>query len=112
MLNFKGFLLNFLWCVCKPKKLSYIYIRNFQNQIAMSPPISLQEFEKTKQKIDKLNNNHPRFKQIYNEYQLFKNQLWNLQTSEVIEQIPDDFVDAIKIQISYLEDEINDWLKN
>lgn len=35
--------------------------------------------------------------------------LWTLENSETSD-IPEDFLDAIKLQTSYLEDEIEDWL--
>ena len=37
-------------------------------------------------------------------------ELWNLETSDSSGSIPDDFINAIKLQTSYLEDEIEDWL--
>ncbi len=37
-------------------------------------------------------------------------ELWNLETSDTLESIPDDFINAIKLQTTYLEDEIEDWL--
>ena len=36
-------------------------------------------------------------------------ELWNLENTD-ISNIPDDFLDAIKLQTSYLEEEIDDWL--
>ena len=37
-------------------------------------------------------------------------ELWDLENSESTESTPDDFINAIKLQTSYLEDEIQDWL--
>lgn len=36
-------------------------------------------------------------------------ELWNLENSD-ISNIPDDFLNAVKLQTEYLEDEIDDWL--
>lgn len=61
-------------------------------------------------KIEELEKSSSRFKRIYSEYELMSDELWNLETSETTESIPDDFINAIKLQTSYLEDEIQDWL--
>ncbi|WP_232529140.1 hypothetical protein [Chryseobacterium gleum] len=37
------------------------------------------------------------------------NELWNLENSTG-EPVPDDFINAMELQTSYLEDEIEDWL--
>jgi hypothetical protein len=37
-------------------------------------------------------------------------ELWNLESNETTESILDDFINAIKLQTTYLEDEIEDWL--
>ncbi|WP_238555532.1 hypothetical protein [Chryseobacterium sp. P1-3] len=36
-------------------------------------------------------------------------ELWNLENSNG-EPVPDDFINAMVLQTSYLEDEIEDWL--
>ncbi|MDN5422503.1 MAG: hypothetical protein L0G07_03765 [Chryseobacterium sp.] len=36
-------------------------------------------------------------------------ELWNLENS-TDQPVPDDFINAIMLQSSYLEDEIEDWL--
>jgi len=36
-------------------------------------------------------------------------ELWNLENSNN-EPVPDDFINAMILQTSYLEDEIEDWL--
>ena len=36
-------------------------------------------------------------------------ELWELENSD-ISDIPDDFLNAVKLQTEYLEDEIGDWL--
>jgi len=37
------------------------------------------------------------------------NDLWDLENSDG-DPIPDDFITAIQLQTSYLEEEIEDWL--
>ncbi|MDO5616730.1 MAG: hypothetical protein Q4G16_11100 [Cruoricaptor ignavus] len=59
--------------------------------------------------IAELEKNNPRFKRIFSEYETMSEELWNLETAEG-PPIPDDFINAIKLQTSYLEDEIEDWL--
>jgi uncharacterized protein YdcH (DUF465 family) len=60
-------------------------------------------------KIEELEKNSPRFKRIYEEYEFMSDELWNLENSDVT-NIPDDFINAVKLQTEYLEDEIGDWL--
>ena len=37
-------------------------------------------------------------------------ELWDLESNESAESVPDDFINAIKLQTSFLEEEIEDWL--
>lgn len=67
------------------------------------------KFIPQQKKIDELEKNSPRFKRIYEEYELMSNELFNLENSNT-SNIPDDFMDAVKLQTEYLEDEIGDWL--
>ena len=67
------------------------------------------KFVPQQKKIEELEKNSPRFKRIYEEYELMSDELWNLENSDVT-NIPDDFINAVKLQIEYLEDEIGDWL--
>lgn len=60
-------------------------------------------------KIEELEKNSPRFKRIFSEYEVMTDELWNLENSDSV-SIPDDFINAIKQQTEYLEDEIGDWL--
>ncbi len=68
------------------------------------------KFLPQQKKIEELEKSSSRFKRIYSEYELMADELWNLESSETTESIPDDFINAIKLQTSYLEDEIEDWL--
>jgi len=68
------------------------------------------KFLPQQEKIEELEKSSSRFKRIYSEYELMSDELWDLESSESTESIPDDFINAIKLQTSYLEDEIQDWL--
>lgn len=68
------------------------------------------KFLPQQKKIDELEKNNSRFKRIYSEYELMSDELWDLESSESTESVPDDFINAIKLQTSYLEEEIEDWL--
>lgn len=70
---------------------------------------TFRKFVPQQKKIEELEKNSPRFKRIYAEYELMSDELWNLENSDVT-NIPDDFIDAVKLQTEYLEDEIGDWL--
>ena len=67
------------------------------------------KFNPKQKEIEELEKNSPRFKRVYSEYELMSDQLWTLENSEQ-SNIPDDFIEAIKVQAEYLEDEIGDWL--
>lgn len=75
----------------------------------MNPQRLYRKFKPQQAKIDELEKSSPRFKRIYSEYQLMSDELWNLENSD-ISNIPDDFLNAVKLQTEYLEDEIDDWL--
>lgn len=70
---------------------------------------TFRKFVPQQKKIEELEKNSPRFKRIYAEYELMSDELWNLENSDTT-NIPDDFLDAVKLQTEYLEDEIGDWL--
>ncbi len=60
-------------------------------------------------KIEELEKSSTRFRRIYSEYEIMSEELWNLENAEG-PSVPDDFINAIQLQTSYLEDEISDWL--
>lgn len=66
-------------------------------------------FQPELKKIAQLEESSPRFRRIYSEYETLTDELYNLETSES-SSVPDDFINAVKLQASYLEDEIEDWL--
>ncbi|MNK68473.1 hypothetical protein D3C87_878300 [compost metagenome] len=68
------------------------------------------KFLPQQKKIEELEKSNSRFKRIYSEYELMSDELWDLESSESTESVPDDFINAIKLQTSYLEEEIEDWL--
>lgn len=67
------------------------------------------KFTPQQKKIEELEKNSPRFKRVYAEYEIMSAELWNLENTD-INNIPDDFIDAIKLQTEYLEEEVGDWL--
>lgn len=77
----------------------------------MNPPRKYRKFTPQQKKIEDLEKQSPRFKRIYSEYELMSDELWNLEHSD-ISNIPDDFLNAVKLQTEYLEEEIDDWLIN
>ncbi len=70
---------------------------------------SYRKFKPQQKRIEELEKSSPRFKRIYSEFQMMSEELWNLETAEG-SSVPDDFLNAVKLQASYLEDEIDDWL--
>ncbi len=60
-------------------------------------------------RIEELERTNARFKRIYDEYETMSEELWNLESSGEI-PVTDDFINSVKLQTSYLEDEIEDWL--
>ncbi|MCQ4036285.1 hypothetical protein [Kaistella montana] len=77
----------------------------------MNRPRKYRKFTPQQQKIEALEKKSPLFKRIYSEYELMSDELWDLENSDVT-NIPDDFLNAVKLQTEYLEDEIDDWLLN
>ena len=70
---------------------------------------SYRKFKPQQKKIEELEKSSPRFKRVYSEYELMSAELWNLENTDE-PNIPDDFMDALKVQTEYLEVEIGDWL--
>ncbi|MCG2794144.1 MAG: hypothetical protein L6262_11430 [Weeksellaceae bacterium] len=68
------------------------------------------KFQPQQKKIEELEKSSSRFKRIYSEYELMSDELWDMESNQTSESIPDDFINAIKLQTSFLEDEIQDWL--
>lgn len=75
----------------------------------MTTPRPYRKFKPQQKKIEELEKQSPRFKRIYTEYEVMLDELWNLENTDT-QNIPDDFIEAIKLQTEYLEDEIDDWL--
>ena len=67
------------------------------------------KFQPQQRRIEELGKNNDRFRRIYSEYQNLTEELWNLENSDG-PSVPDDFINSFKLQASYLEDEIEDWL--
>ncbi len=68
------------------------------------------KFQPQQKKIEELEKSSARFKRIYSEYELMSDELWDMESNQTSESIPDDFINAIKLQTSCLEEEIQDWL--
>ncbi|WP_312176105.1 hypothetical protein [Chryseobacterium sp.] len=67
------------------------------------------KFQLQQKNIEALERENSRFKRVYSEYENMSEELWNLENSNN-EPLPDDFINAMILQTSYLEDEIKDWL--
>lgn len=67
------------------------------------------KFQLQQQNIEALEKENTRFKRVYSEYENMSDELWSLENKEG-EPIPDDFINAMVMQTSYLEEEIEDWL--
>ncbi|UFH31151.1 hypothetical protein LNP04_14365 [Chryseobacterium sp. C-71] len=67
------------------------------------------KFQLQQQNIEALEKENTRFKRVYSEYENMSDELWNMENKEG-EPIPDDFINAMVMQTSYLEEEIEDWL--
>jgi len=67
------------------------------------------KFQLQQKNIEALEKENSRFKRVYSEYENMSEELWNLESTKG-DPIPDDFIDAIILQTSYLEEEIEDWL--
>lgn len=89
---------------------NYKNLIKFNNQVnTMITKKTYRKFKPQQQKIEDLEKQSPLFKRIYSEYELMSDELWNLENSDIT-NIPDDFLNAIKLQTEFLEDEIGDWL--
>lgn len=84
---------------------------NPNKSISMNPPRKYRKFTPQQKKIEDLEKQSPLFKRIYSEYELMSDELWDLENSDIT-NIPDDFLNAVKLQTEYLEEEIDDWLIN
>lgn len=67
------------------------------------------KFQLQQKNIEALERENSRFRRVYSEYENISNDLWNLENSKG-EPVPDDFINAMILQTSYLEEEIEDWL--
>lgn len=67
------------------------------------------KFYRQQKRIKELESSNSRFKRIYSEYEFMSNELWNLENAEG-PAITEEFINSIKLQTSYLEGEVEDWL--
>ncbi|SEM52569.1 hypothetical protein SAMN05421856_1047 [Chryseobacterium taichungense] len=86
-----------------------IFLRPNFNNICMKSQNKYRKFQLQQKNIEALERENSRFKRVYSEYENMSEELWNLENSDN-EPVPDDFINAMILQTSYLEDEIEDWL--
>lgn len=67
------------------------------------------KFQLQQKNIEVLEKENTRFKRVYSEYENMSDDLWNLENSNS-DSVPDDFINAMVMQATYLEEEIEDWL--
>lgn len=67
------------------------------------------KFQLQQKNIEVLEKENTRFKRVYSEYENVSDDLWNLENSNG-DPVPDDFINAMVMQATYLEEEIEDWL--
>jgi len=77
--------------------------------ICMKRQNKYRKFQLQQTHIEALEKENSRFKRVYSEYENMSDELWNLENSKG-DSVPDDFINAMILQTSYLEDEIEDWL--
>ncbi len=70
---------------------------------------SYRKFKPQQKKIEELEKSNARFKRIYTEYTTMSEELWILENSDDI-SVSDDFLNSVKSQTIFLEEEIHDWL--
>jgi uncharacterized protein YdcH (DUF465 family) len=69
------------------------------------------KFQGQQDKIANLEKTNSRFRRVYSEYNLMSEELWNMETSPGV-VVPDDFINSVQLQTTFLEDEIEQWLDN
>ena len=67
------------------------------------------KFDTSQEEVQTLLVENSRFKRMYEEYDHLSDHLWNLEQAEG-ETITDDFLNYMKQQTTYLEDELRDFL--
>ncbi|OBW40432.1 hypothetical protein AB670_03228 [Chryseobacterium sp. MOF25P] len=86
---------------------------NFTNyinpNICMKSQNKYRKFQLQQKNIEVLEKENTRFKRVYSEYENMSDDLWNLENSNG-DPVPDDFINAMVMQATYLEEEIEDWL--
>ncbi len=71
---------------------------------------SVRKFKPLQHSIEALQNENPRFQRVFSEYEIMAAELWNLENTPT-PNVPDAFIEAMRIQLQFLEDEIADWLQ-
>ncbi|WKS95026.1 hypothetical protein [Riemerella columbina] len=71
--------------------------------------LSTPQFSDYQSEIDQLVEQSPRFRRVFSEYCTFCEELAVLETTENTD-LPDVFLEALKLQVACLKAEIEDWL--
>lgn len=69
------------------------------------------KFKPSQNRIEALKKENPRFRRVFSEYEIMAAELWNLENTSS-HCVPDDFLEATRLQTQYLEDEIGHWLSD
>lgn len=77
--------------------------------ICMKSQNKYRKFQLQQKNIEVLEKENTRFRRVYSEYENMSDELWNLENSKG-DPVPDDFINAMIVQATYLEEEIEDWL--
>jgi len=81
-----------------------------QNIIIMIADRTYRKFKPQQKRIEELEQQHPRFRRVFKEYEALSGELWN-SDPKAHRNLPDDFLQALEIQTEYLEEEIEKWLR-
>ncbi len=89
--------------------INLTFSQSIFNAICMKRQNRYRKFQLQQENIEALQTENSRFKRVYSEYENMSDELWNLESSTT-QPVPDDFIDAMIVQTSYLEEEIEGWL--
>lgn len=71
---------------------------------------SYRKFQIRKDEIRILEENNPRFRRIFSEFEDLTEEIWEIENGNRA-TVTDDFIFALKLQINCLEEEIDEWLE-
>lgn len=70
---------------------------------------SYRKFQIRKDEIRILEENNPRFRRVFSEFEDLTEEIWEIENGNRA-AVTDDFIFALKLQINCLEEEIDEWL--